>query len=314
MIPVSYSRNYNNVSCYMGNDGRIAINMLSNLTTPFYYYLDGVLNTNPVDSVFDDLSSGTYTLAITDNMSCYIEEEIIITAPQSPLQVMTIDSVTLCHQDSLGQLIAIGAGGTPTYSYEWFNSTVGPNNQVLSTNDTISNLPSGIYYVRLIDANGCDTSISAQIISPQTALFSTHEVSPVICKGDSSGYIVGDAGGGYPPYIYTWSTSLGGVFDQSVAVSNTDTVFNLPSGIYLLDIVDQRGCTSTQSSIIINEPLSPLSIDTLMLVDSIDCYGDNSGKAIAYVSGGTTPLTYLWDNGEINTLAHYLTGGYRKFS
>ena len=314
MIPVSYSRNYNNVSCYMGNDGRIAINMLSNLTTPFYYYLDGVLNTNPVDSVFDDLSSGTYTLAITDNMSCYIEEEIIITAPQSPLQVMTIDSVTLCHQDSLGQLIAIGAGGTPTYSYEWFNSTVGPNNQVLSTNDTISNLPSGIYYVRLIDANGCDTSISAQIISPQTALFSTHEVSPVICKGDSSGYIVGDAGGGYPPYIYTWSTSLGGVFDQSIAVSNTDTVFNLPSGIYLLDIVDQRGCTSTQSSIIINEPLSPLSIDTLMLVDSIDCYGDNSGKAIAYVSGGTTPLTYLWDNGEINTLAHYLTGGYRTFS
>ena len=314
-VNYSVSTNIDHVSCYGYTDGRLAVHTNGGSPTSSYsIYLDGVLNTNPVDSVFLDVSPGFHIITVVDDNSCTVRDTVYVEMPPSPLQVNIATKTTLCHQDSLGQLIAIGAGGTPTYSYEWFNSTVGPNNQVLSTNDTISNLPSGIYYVRLIDANGCDTSISAQIISPQTALFSTHEVSPVICKGDSSGYIVGDAGGGYPPYIYTWSTSLGGVFDQSVAVSNTDTVFNLPSGIYLLDIVDQRGCTSTQSSIIINEPLSPLSIDTLMLVDSIDCYGDNSGKAIAYVSGGTTPLTYLWDNGEINTLAHYLTGGYRTFS
>jgi hypothetical protein len=318
-VSYSVSTNIEHVSCYGYTDGRLAVHMNGSPIASYSIYLDGVLNTNPVDSVFLNVSPGYHVLTVVDDNSCMVRDTIFVKMPSSPLQVIASTKATLCHQDSLGQLIAVGAGGTPVYSYEWFNSLAGPNSQVLSTDDTITNLPSGIYFVRIIDANGCDTSAVAQIISPQTALFSTHEVSPVICKGDSSGYIVGDAGGGYPPYIYTWTTSLNGdTISQSFAVSNTDTIFNLPAsniaGAYLLDIVDQRGCTSTQSSILINEPLSPLSIDTLMLVDSIDCYGDNNGKAIAYVSGGTTPLTYLWDNGEINTLAHYLTAGYRMFT
>ena len=103
MVPIRYNINASNVNCYAGDDGRIAIEMLSNLTNPFYYSLDGILNTNPVDSVFDNLTSGIYTVSLTDNMSCYIEEEIFITVPSSPLQLITTDTVTACHQDSTAE-------------------------------------------------------------------------------------------------------------------------------------------------------------------------------------------------------------------
>ncbi|MDC0204721.1 hypothetical protein OAJ65_02880, partial [Flavobacteriales bacterium] len=89
MVPIHYNINSSNVNCYEGDDGKIAIEMLSNLTNPFYYYLDGVLNTNPIDSVFDNLTAATYIVSLTDNMSCYIEEEIFINVPSSPLQVLT---------------------------------------------------------------------------------------------------------------------------------------------------------------------------------------------------------------------------------
>ncbi len=313
MVPIRYNINSSNVNCYGGDDGRIAIEMLSNLTNPFYYSLNGVLNINPVDSVFDNLTQGTYLVSLTDNMSCYIEEEIFINVPLFPLQVLTLDTITVCHQDSTAWSIAIGAGGTPGYLYNWYSGVVGPNNPTISTNDTAFNLAAGIYYVRITDANGCDTVSSVQILSPSTALFSTTQISPVVCKGDSSGFIIGDAGGGFAPYTYTWSTSLGGVIQQHPGLSNTDTLYNMPADVYLLDIIDHRGCTASQTSITINEPLDALKVDTIVLVDSIDCFGDNSGRAIAYYSGGDSSYSYLWDSGENTLLAEHLTSGYHTF-
>ena len=62
-------------------------------------------------------------------------------------------------------------------------------------------------------------------------LRSYHFLVPIrldlLCVGDSSGYIVGDAGGGFPPYTYTWSTSLGGIIQQSFGLNNKDTLKNI---------------------------------------------------------------------------------------
>ena len=321
MIPINYSLTSSNVNCYNGNDGRIVVDMQTNLINPFYYYLNGVLNTNPVDSVFDNLSAGVYTVALTDNMNCYIEEEVVISVPGNPLQVLTIDTINTCHSDSSAFAVAVGIGGTPfangTYLYNWYDSNVGSTNPTISTNDTAFNLYTGTYFVRITDANGCDTNASVQIISPQLPLSSSNQIGPIVCKGDSSGYIVGDAGGGFPPYTYTWSTSLGGIIQQSFGLNNKDTLKNISTGVYLLDIVDQRGCQSSQISITVNEPLHPLVIDTVMLVDAIDCFGDSTGRAVVYFSGGdpsgiAPAYQYLWDNGETDSLAQHLYSGYRS--
>jgi hypothetical protein len=305
-MPIQLNISSTNVSCWDDSDGRIVVDMQSNVIVPFTYILDSVANTNPYpgDSVFDGLSAGTYQLIITDSASCFIEEVVHITAPGTPLQALTMDSSSTCHQDSLGFAVVQAVGGSSPYSYEWHSG----NGSLVSTDDTASSLLGGLYFVEVTDVNGCDTVGSVNLLTPNTAVTSSTEIGEVICKGDPSGYIVGDAGGGFAPYTYTWSTSLGGVIQTTSGSYNTDTLHSVISGIYLLDIIDHYGCSVSQSSLTVNEPLTALSIDTLYLIDSVYCYGDNDGRSLAVVSGGDPSYVYSWDNGESTLLATSLTG------
>ncbi len=305
-----------NVNCWDDSDGRIAINMLSNVITPFTYILDGIPNPLPFpsDSVFSGLSTGTYSVTITDSASCYINEQIIITAPNSPLQALTTGDVGLCHVDSTSISVAYAIGGTGPYNYLWYSSVGGLPSSIISFTDTAFGLSSGIYFAEVTDANGCDTVSSVQVLSANTALFSTTQVGQVICKGDYSGYLIADAGGGFAPYTYIWSTSLSGVIQTSSSAYNRDTLHDLSSGIYLLDIVDHFGCTVSQTSHTVNEPIQALSLDTIYLIDSIACFGDNDGRALGVKSGGDPSYIYLWDNGESTLLANNLTSGYHTLS
>ena len=77
----------------------------------------------PYDTVFDGLSTGTYAITVSDNGSCQITQDINITAPGSPLQSIVTDSMNICANSSDGIAVASGAGGTPPYSYEWFDNS-----------------------------------------------------------------------------------------------------------------------------------------------------------------------------------------------
>jgi hypothetical protein len=76
-------------------------------------------------------------------------------------------------------------------------------------------------------------------------------------------------------------------------------------------IVDAAGCTE-DIVFYITEPTVRLAIDSVLVVDSIDCYGDSDGRALVQMlSGSGAPVySYLWDNGEVNFLANSLTGGW----
>jgi len=310
-IALTLSTSAYNVNCYNGTDGKISA-VAQNGVLPYQFYIDGILNTNPfpADSIFSNLTNGTYIISVVDDNTCMQRDTVYITAPGSPLQALTSSKTVLCHQDSTGFAVAQAAGGTFPYSYEWHTSS----GVLVSMDDTASSLVGGLYFVEVTDANGCDTVGSVQILTPNTAVTSSTEIGEVVCKGDPSGYIVGDAGGGFAPYTYTWSTSLGGVIQTTSGSYNTDTLHNVYAGIYLLDIVDHYGCSVSQSSISVNEPLTALSIDTLYLIDSVFCYGDNDGRSLAVVSGGDPSYVYSWDNGESTLLANALTGGYHIFS
>ena len=99
---------------------------------------------------------------------------------------MTSSKTALCHQNGTGFSVVNAVGGTPPYSYEWHTSS----GVLISTDDTASSLFTGLYFVEVIDANGCDTVGSVQIISPNTALVVVPEIDPVVCKGDSSGCLL----------------------------------------------------------------------------------------------------------------------------
>jgi len=311
--PIYFSISQTNVNCWDDTDGSIQVSVEDYINVLSYdFYLDGVLNPNahPLDTFFNNVSAGPHVITVLDNSSgCLLEVPVTISAPGFPLQALASSEVTVCHGGSSGVVVGSSAGGTPGYIYSWYESG---NPVSFSGNDTVVGLSAGSYYLSVEDVNGCDTFTTVNIIEPQFALQGSIQIFGVPCKGDNTGMLVGDAGGGWGPYAYYWLDAQGDTLQYSFShVTERDTLFDLLSGIYVLHIYDIRGCF-VDYVLNVPEPSVGLSIDSVVLVESIACYSDSVGKAILYASGGQVNYAYLWDNGETTTIADGLTSGYHS--
>ena len=253
------------------------------------------------------MSTGTYDVTVSDNTFCEVTIPVTISAPGYPLQAIAASETLVCYSSNDGVVTGTAAGGTPGYSYSWYGFG---NSTSFSNNDTAFGLSAGTYTLEVEDANGCDTTTTVNVIEPLSPLSASQQVFAVQCKGDNSGMIVAEAGGGFGPYQYYWLNLQGDTLQYSQnPVVFADTLSDLLSGSYILHLYDSKLCLETYTWYV-DEPDFVLSIDSLVLVESISCYGDSVGKAIAYRSGGVPAYSYLWDNGEITQIASQLTSGY----
>ncbi|MGY8989000.1 MAG: T9SS type A sorting domain-containing protein, partial [Flavobacteriales bacterium] len=199
-------------------------------------------------------------------------------------------------------------GGTPSYSYEWFDGSY----TSIGVGDSISGLVGGSYFVKVTDANGCDTFGTLQVLQTQTPLVGQNQIFGVSCKGDSTGMIVSQATGSQGAYRYYWFDPAG----DSIYTSSTnypkmgrDTLSGLFVGTYDLHLYDANGCFESYT-ITIGEPSTALSIDSVVVSNTIDCYGGTDGGAQTYIHGGMPNYYFSWDNGELSSNAVNLTSGY----
>ena len=286
-----------NVSCWDGNDGQIAV-YANGGTPPYSYYIDGNLNPNPppYDSLFIGLAVGTYIITVADAQNCSETGPITLVGPGYPLQVITSDSVAVCYNDSSGVANAWGAGGTPPYSFDWFNSA-----QVsFSSNDSVSGLYAGSYFVEITDALGCDTFKTINVVQPQMPLTASIQIMDVACKGDSTGFIVATGAGSYAPYTYVWLRGPDTLRNVTHPVDETrDSLNNLVTGSYELHIYDAVGCFESYSNVV-SEPAIVLT-STLNKINDVDCYGDSTGAVQVIANGGVPAYFYIWDDRVINS-------------
>ena len=307
--PISISLNPTHVNCYAGNDGQISVDAVGGLL-PYQYYINGVLNSNafPYDSLFSDLYGGSYIISVIDANNCLNRDTVMINSPLYPLQALAASKVVVCYNSTDGFCVGSAAGGTPGYTYEWFDS--GMNS--FSTNDTAFSLSAGSYFLEVMDANGCDTFTTVNVMEPQVPLTASPQVFNVSCKGESTGMIVGDAAGSWGPYTYYWLNMQGDTIQQSdTHISSRDTLFGLSAGSYYLSVEDYEGCI-VEYVLNVDEPLFALSIDSMNVISPVACYGDSVGIARLYASGGDPLYSYMWDNGETGIIATSLTSGYHS--
>ena len=306
--PLSVSSFPTDISCYEGNDASIAV-WANNGLLPYDFYIDGVLSTNayPYDSLFTDLNCGTYVISVVDDNDCMMRDTVIIDCPKFALQALAQSKVVVCYGSSDGFAVGFGSGGTPGYSYEWFDDTY----TSFSLNDTAFGLSAGSYYLEVMDANGCDTFTSVQVIAPQTSLSGNPQIFGVVCKGDSTGMLVGDAQGSWAPYQYYWMSSTGDTIQDSGVRLDRDTLSGLSVGSYDLHVYDAKGCFVSYS-LSVGEPATKLSIDSMVVIESIACYGDSVGKARLYASGGMPNYSYTWSDGQMTIIADELIAGYHS--
>jgi hypothetical protein len=87
--------------------------------------------------------------------------------------------------------------------------------------------------------------------------------------------------------------------------SANDSVSGLAPGTYCVTITDVSGCTGA-ACITINEACG-LSVNAN--VTSASCFNNNDGAASLNISGGQSPYTYLWSNGNTTSSLNGVTAG-----
>ena len=117
------------------------------------------------------------------------------------------------------------------------------------------------------------------------------------CNGNNNGSATTNTSGGTPPYEIEWANGEQG-----------PNATSLPGGVQNVTITDDNGCVIT-SSVTINEP--PLFTNTIANSQNISCHQGSDGIITITSTGGITPYTYIWNNGNTtNSSTNLVAGAY----
>ena len=241
-------------------------------------------NTNPVQdsSTAVNLTAGDYTVVVTDENGCTIEESFTIGEPSA---IMLTESTTLtsCNNTPDGSATVEASGGVNPYSYQW---DANANDQITAT---ATDLTSGFYTVTVTDTNGCTEEITAEVTSPN-GMNVNPDFTNVSCNGGNDGEATVPTTGGTSPYEYQWDTN---------PVQATETATGLAAGTYNVTITDMNGCEEYETFVITEPDAVTMSSTT----EDVLCNQQTNGSASVTPSGGTGGYTYLWDDPNAQTTA-----------
>lgn len=213
-------------------------------------------------------------LVTTGNGSCPADTDTMnISFIYFSAAVSVSSTDALCFDDSTGTAAATVSGGLSPITYLWNTG---------ATTSSISNLPAATYNVIVTENNGCDTIISSVINEPPLLSAAISDSSNVLCFGGNDGAATVSANGGTSPYTYLWSSS-----------ETDSTALSLLADTAYVTITDNNNCITVQSVIITEPPLL-----THFMVSNPDLCCTKSGACTVFISGGTSPFSYWWSNGD----------------
>ena len=256
-----------NVSCYGVSNGTAQV-AIGNTASYTISWSSGQLGVGSLAG----LAVGTYTVTVTDIASGCVSTSAYVVGSPDPISVTETVTDVNCYEVPTGGVDITVLGGTSPYFYNWSNSTISQD---------LTNVNAGSYSVIITDANGCSFTKTYTIEQPQEALQASQIETNALCAGSANGSIDVNVWGGTPSYSYSWST---GQFTQDVN--------NLTAGSYALTITDGKGCTRNVACSI----TQPAVLSGVMSASSVLCFGDPTGSVSVSPSGGTTPLSYSWQN------------------
>ncbi|MDV6167500.1 T9SS type B sorting domain-containing protein [Flavobacterium sp. DG1-102-2] len=242
-------------------------------------------------------AAGTYKFRITAANSCVVESNTITIAPITPPSFTLTPTDVICFGTSTGAITvnvntAFGAGPFVTS----VNKTDAPT---ASFGTQTSGLPAGNYTVRLTDANGCFTDVTT-VINPGTPVTATVTKMDIQCIVDpnditnniSAGSItISAASGGSGSYTYKVSNNF--TFNESTPTTvdgSTPYAFTILSfGIYYVEVIDDKGCSYTET-VIMASPPGVLTITPTVL--STDCA--TGGTVSVKVNASVPSATYTF--------------------
>ncbi|HEX5003408.1 MAG TPA: PKD domain-containing protein [Bacteroidia bacterium] len=266
--PITVQATIVNTIC--GNtNGTISV-ITSGGTAPYSY----LWNTGVTGSSLSAIAAGVYSITVTDNSGCTVNDTYTVQASGAPvLSIVSISDVT-CFGGSNGSVQLSAAGGVLPYMWSWSGG--------VSNNSSASGLTAGSYMVTVTDSSGCQAFQPVSLFEP-TALTVTVPQPDPLCQGGASS-LISSVSGGTQPYTYNWSTGA-----TSAAINVAPTV---ATG-YTLTVTDGNGCVSAPVTVsqLVAGPLqiSAIAPDTI-------CQGTAAAINVSG-SGGDGNYHYQWSNG-----------------
>ncbi len=276
---LSLSLAADSLECFGMNNGVAAPTFMGGTGPYTFLWSDGQTSSSAID-----LTAGTYALVMTDDNMCTVTESITIVEP-TPITSMTAATDAACFEYTNGTATATASGGSGPYNYNWNGD---------QNTQTAIDLPAGMQYVTIADANDCLHYDSVEIFQP-TEIIVMVDSTDVDCNGGSNGTASVSVSGGSGNYSYGWIPTG----------QMTATATGLTAGTYTVVVADDNNCGETLT-IEVNEPAAFVVQDN---ITDVNCNAGNDGTIDITVSGGSNNFTYNWDNGETTEDLMNLTEG-----
>jgi len=279
---VSASATTTPVTCFGGSNGTASLSATGGW--PPYTYL---WNNGQTTSSITGLSAGSYSLTVTDAISCTFTASVTVSQPSALSMAACTHTNVTCNGAGNGTASA-GAisNNVGTVHYIWSNGQTTP---------TATNLSAGTYTLTVTD-NCFSVTCSQTVSQPPAIIIGASSHTDVSCNGGNNGTAsVGTVSNGVGTIHYLWSNG-----------QTNQTAVNLSAGSYSYTVTDANGCTATASSITLTEPPA-LTISCSGT--NVSCNTGNDGTVSISASGGTPSYIYTWSNGQTSSSVSSLSAG-----
>ncbi|WP_432670335.1 beta strand repeat-containing protein [Flavobacterium sp. SM2513] len=233
-----------NVACNGDSNGSASVNASGGAGGYTYLW-----STGATSAAVTGLSSGGYSVIITDMNGCSTQKNFTITEPAALTGTVVSQTNVSCNGGSNGAAEVTVAGGSGSYTYQWSNG---------STSTTLSGVQAGTYNLYAVDSNGCGfnsnfnlgTLVASITIIEPSVLVASAVIDSEVTSGGTDGALTASATGGTGSYTYLWSNG-----------AQTASVTGLTPGTYTCTITDANGCES-ETSVTLNAPATaPTAFD-----------------------------------------------------
>ena len=257
--PLAVTKTSSPVFCYGSATGSINLNITGG-TSPYSFLWSNGTTTKDLENLF----AGNYSVTVTDFCNNTVAESEFI-FQVSEIIINNTLTPTTCGKNN-GSISTSLTNGISPYQSLWSNG---------STDESISNLDSGVYTVTVTDGFGCTVSAS-RLIAGSFGLKTSITTVASSC-GKNTGSIALSVVSGVTPCTYNWSNG-----------ASNSTLLNLESATYTVTVTGADGCTKIDSVFLFCIPRKPTAINGLQTVCK------NQKNVVYSVNPVPGATTYVW--------------------
>lgn len=277
--PINPTAAIDDVSCFGFSDASVLISGNGIVSAEWGDGFSGLIRT--------DLAAGNYSIICENADGCQEALDIVINQPTELVGVLSTIDATCSASDGSAEVNV--SGGTLPFAINWMNG---------EQTSTINLQPAGAVSVVVTDQNSCEVSLSAQILSSSPLSIQQVNTTEALCSGSATGSASLVISGNSGALTYTWSSG-----------GNTASVSLLVPGNYQVTVSDAAGCSDNASFTI--DDATPITINSI--TTDVSCYGEMDASATLAASGGLSPYSVLWSDGNTNLFRLNLAEGTHLF-